>query len=169
MVFLDSVARARRLAEKPEAEEEASSATVILPAAERRRLRRAWAQMIRRIHEVDPLTCTCGAKMRILAFILDPQVVTKILRHVAARDTAILPADPYGERSPCDSGRIRLGQRPRIAATSGAGPTPLKGLLCRPRNQRCRCGTLERRSPRSAEGTSSGRPETDSADREPEG
>ena len=38
---------------------------------------------IRRIYEVDPLTCSCGAQMRILAFILDPRVVTKILRHIA--------------------------------------------------------------------------------------
>ena len=41
--------------------------------------------MIQRIYEVDPLTCRCGAKMRILAFILDPAVVIKILRHIANR------------------------------------------------------------------------------------
>ena len=77
-----SVARARRRGEK--VEDEASAATTLLPsAAERRRLRRAWAQMIRRIYEVDPLTCRCGAQMRILSFILDPRVVTKILRHIA--------------------------------------------------------------------------------------
>ena len=29
-----------------------------------------------------PLTCCCGAQMRILSFILDPRVVTKILRHI---------------------------------------------------------------------------------------
>jgi hypothetical protein len=68
-----SVARARRRAEKAEAQEEAGgSATVMPSAAERRRLRRAWAQMIRRIYEVEPLTCRCGAQMRIVAFILDP-------------------------------------------------------------------------------------------------
>jgi len=32
-----------------------------LPAAERRRMRRAWASMIRRVYEVDPLLCECGA------------------------------------------------------------------------------------------------------------
>ena len=61
-----SVARARRRGEK--VEDEASAATTLLPsAAERRRLRRAWAQLIRRIYEVDPLTCRCGAQMRILS------------------------------------------------------------------------------------------------------
>ena len=89
-----SVARARRRAEKAEAEEEESSATVLPSAAERRRLRRAWAQMIRRIYEVDPLTCRCGAKMRILAFILDPRVVIKILRHIADHGTSRERAPP---------------------------------------------------------------------------
>ncbi len=31
--------------------------------------------------EVDPLRCTCGATMRVIAFILDPAVITKILEH----------------------------------------------------------------------------------------
>ena len=62
-----SVARARRRAEKAESEEEESSATVLPSCDERRRLRRAWAQMIRRIYEVDPLTCSCGAPMRIIS------------------------------------------------------------------------------------------------------
>ena len=62
---------------------EAGGVRLLPSAAERRRLRRAWAQMIRRIYEVDPLTCRCGAQMRILSFILDPRVVTKILRHIA--------------------------------------------------------------------------------------
>ena len=58
-----SVARARR---RGQMQDEASTAASLLPsAAERRRLRRSWAQM------------------RILSFILDPRVVTKILRHIA--------------------------------------------------------------------------------------
>jgi hypothetical protein len=82
-----SVARARRRAEANRVETVSSanaSGRADLPStAERRRLRRAWAQMTRRIYEVDPLTCRCGAPMRILSFILDPRVVTKILRHLA--------------------------------------------------------------------------------------
>jgi hypothetical protein len=90
-----SVARARRRAKQGEADKEASSPEAALPsAAERRRLRRAWAQMIRRIYEVDPLTCRCGAQLRILSFILEPRVVTKILRHIADRDTARERAPP---------------------------------------------------------------------------
>ena len=118
------MARARRRAQQADGETndvETESSRDPEPAstAERRRLRRAWAQRIRRIYAsrqgetwfrlrlggerrsplrrsqpVDPLTCRCGAKMRILAFILDPQVVAKILRHIAARDTARERAPP---------------------------------------------------------------------------
>jgi hypothetical protein len=51
-------------------------------SAERRRLRRGWAQLIRRVYEVDPLLCPCGETMRILSFLTDPPVVHKILGHL---------------------------------------------------------------------------------------
>jgi hypothetical protein len=89
-----SVARARRRAAEHEVEQVDPRNAELPSTAERRRLRRAWAQMIRRIYEVDPLTCRCGAQMRIVAFILDPRVVTKILRHIAAKATAQERAPP---------------------------------------------------------------------------
>jgi len=48
--------------------------------AERRSSRRAWAQLIRRIFESDPLLCDCGAQMKIIAVITEPSVVDGILR-----------------------------------------------------------------------------------------
>jgi hypothetical protein len=65
-----------------------------LPPAERRRLRRLWAQMIRRVYEVDPLICDCGAQMRIISFILDPKVVDKILSHLAKNATETVRGPP---------------------------------------------------------------------------
>jgi hypothetical protein len=51
--------------------------------ATRRELRRRWASLIRRIYEVDPLTCQrCGQAMRILSFITERPVVLRILRHL---------------------------------------------------------------------------------------
>ncbi len=42
--------------------------------------------MIKRVYEVDPLVCPkCGAEMRVVAVILDPPVITKILDHLAKR------------------------------------------------------------------------------------
>lgn len=59
--------------------------------AERKRLRRGWAQMIRRIYEVDPLLCACGETMRILSFITDAPVVDRILCHLESRPSQRAP------------------------------------------------------------------------------
>jgi len=48
-----------------------------------RAMRRSWAQLIKRIYEVDPLVCPkCGSEMKVVAFIIDHAVVDKILRHL---------------------------------------------------------------------------------------
>ena len=49
-------------------------------------LRRSWAQLVKRIYEVDPLVCpSCGGKMKVVAFIIEHEVVDKILRHLKRR------------------------------------------------------------------------------------
>jgi len=46
-------------------------------------MRRSWAQLIKRIYEVDPLVCpSCGGEMKVVAFIIDHAVVDRILRHL---------------------------------------------------------------------------------------
>ncbi len=46
----------------------------------RRTLSRRWAELIYRIYEVAPLDCPrCGASMKILAFIVEPNVIRQIL------------------------------------------------------------------------------------------
>ena len=57
-------------------------------------MRQRWAALLQRIFEVDPLRCLrCGAQMRIISFILDPDVITGILRHLRrkGRDPRALP------------------------------------------------------------------------------
>jgi hypothetical protein len=53
----------------------------IAPAANRPNLRRlAWAELLQRVFAVDALCCPrCGARMRLLAAIEDPEVACKIL------------------------------------------------------------------------------------------
>ncbi|MBF8249203.1 MAG: ABC-type multidrug transport system, ATPase and permease component [Bacteroidetes bacterium] len=46
-----------------------------------RERRRQWARLIARVFEVDPLRCPCGGTMRVIAFILNPAVIRKILQH----------------------------------------------------------------------------------------
>ena len=48
-----------------------------------REARRRWAELLRRIFEVDPLACPrCGTEMRIVAFITDPTTIDRILEHL---------------------------------------------------------------------------------------
>jgi hypothetical protein len=58
-----------------------------LTPAQRQAQRRAWAQLVRRVYEVDPLVCAkCGGEMRIVSVILDPAVIRKILDHIRTMD-----------------------------------------------------------------------------------
>jgi hypothetical protein len=55
-------------------------------ATSRRSLSRRWAELIYRIYEVDPLDCPrCGARMKILAFIIDSKLIRQILDHINQR------------------------------------------------------------------------------------
>ena len=62
--------------ERPESEE---------PEAEiqhqaRQAAKAAWAKLIRKVYEVDPLLCPkCGMQMRVIALIEDPAVIERIL------------------------------------------------------------------------------------------
>ena len=57
-----------------------------LSDAQRRARRRAWANLIRRVFEIDPLVCNnCGGSMRIISVILEHKVITKILGHLARK------------------------------------------------------------------------------------
>ena len=61
-----------------------------------RALRRSWAQLIKRVYEVDPLLCpSCGGEMRVIAFIIDHDVVDAILRHLV-KAVARSPRGPPG-------------------------------------------------------------------------
>jgi Putative transposase/Transposase zinc-binding domain len=48
-------------------------------------LRRGWAQLLRRVYEIEPLVCPrCQGVMRVVAFITDHRVIRRILDHVNA-------------------------------------------------------------------------------------
>ena len=45
--------------------------------------RRAWAQLLAKVYEVDPFVCPkCGAEMKVIAIIEDPEEVKRILRRL---------------------------------------------------------------------------------------
>jgi hypothetical protein len=47
------------------------------------RAKAAWAQLIRKVYEADPLECPrCKGPMRVIALIEDPGVIRRILEHL---------------------------------------------------------------------------------------
>jgi hypothetical protein len=54
----------------------------------RKKFRQNWARLIQKIYEVDPLICPkCNGEMRIIAFIEQPLIIKKILKHLGIWDT----------------------------------------------------------------------------------
>ena len=53
---------------------------------------KGWAAMIRKVYEVDPMTCPkCGGVMKVVAFITDYPAVDRIIDHLKLRFVAEKP------------------------------------------------------------------------------
>lgn len=73
-----------------------------------------WAALLRRLFEVDPLTCPrCQGGMRVVAVVTVPAVIDRILTHLAHRTRA---RDP--------TARLRASPRPRHRSSSPAVSRP---------------------------------------------
>ena len=56
---------------------------------------KGWAEMIRKIYEVDPLIWpSCGGQMKIISFIEDHKVIDKIIDHLKLTFMAERPPPP---------------------------------------------------------------------------
>ena len=54
-----------------------------------REAKKRWAELLRRIFEVDPLACPrCGEEMRIISFITEPNMIDRVLEHLTGRTQA---------------------------------------------------------------------------------
>ena len=58
-----------------------------LAPKKRAALRKNWARLIKRVHQADPLICDCGGTYRVISFITDHKVITKILKHLKKTKT----------------------------------------------------------------------------------
>jgi hypothetical protein len=59
---------------------------------EKRGPSKGWAEMIRKVYEVDPMTCPkCGGVMKVVAFITDYPAVDRIIDHLKLRFVAEKP------------------------------------------------------------------------------
>jgi hypothetical protein len=58
----------------------------------KRTLSRRWAELLYRVYEIDPLDCPrCGARMKILAFIINPAVIHQTLDHLDSKNRQRAP------------------------------------------------------------------------------
>jgi hypothetical protein len=56
---------------------------------------KGWAEMIRKVYEVDPMVCPqCGATMKVIAFLTYYSVVDKIINHLKLTFVAEKPPPP---------------------------------------------------------------------------
>jgi hypothetical protein len=81
-------------------EVEETSAPIGAEEASPSRSRQSWAMLIKRVYEVDPLSCPkCGGPMDVVAFIDPPQadVIEKILRHCDPWRCSAARAPPGGD------------------------------------------------------------------------
>jgi len=86
------VSRGKR--RKAEPNQQAAGAEVAEPSSTARAETRdacalwwSWAQLIRQIYEVDPLVCpSCGSGMKVIAFIVEHEVVAAILVHLERKE-----------------------------------------------------------------------------------
>ena len=57
---------------------------------------KGWAEMIRKVYEVDPMVCPqCGATMKVIAFLTDYPVVDRIINHLQLTFVAERPPPPH--------------------------------------------------------------------------
>jgi ribosomal protein S27E len=53
---------------------------------------KGWAEMIRKVYEVDPMICPrCGGRMRVVAFLTEYAVIDRIIRHLGLTFVAEKP------------------------------------------------------------------------------
>ena len=57
---------------------------------------KGWAEMIRKVYEVNPLLCPrCGGRMRVISFIEEPKVIDRIIAHLELTFEAERPPPPH--------------------------------------------------------------------------
>jgi hypothetical protein len=57
---------------------------------------KGWAEMIRKVYEVDPMVCPrCGGTMKIIAFLTEFSVVDRIINHLKLTFVADKPPPPH--------------------------------------------------------------------------
>jgi hypothetical protein len=57
---------------------------------------KGWAEMIRKVYEIDPMICPrCGGNMKVIAFLTDYAVVDRIISRLKLTFVAERPPPPH--------------------------------------------------------------------------
>ena len=57
---------------------------------------KGWAEMIRKVYEVDPLLCpSCGSRMSVVSFIEELKIIVRIIGHLELTFEAERPPPPH--------------------------------------------------------------------------
>jgi hypothetical protein len=87
--YYSNVSRGKRKREKPEDKTEISE--IDAPPVSKE-LKKRWSYFIRKVYEIDPLTCPqCQGEMRIISFIDQVDVIKKILQHLGLWEESHAP------------------------------------------------------------------------------
>jgi hypothetical protein len=93
-------------------------------------LRRRWANLMRRVYELDPLPCPrCGAQMRLIG-LTEPSVIKRILDHARRRDTGTRGG---GLRPHHRGGQDSISHRHQVNSPDTRSDSPASGRLALPR------------------------------------
>jgi hypothetical protein len=97
------------------------------------RARRRWAELLRLVFQVDvTVRPSCGGPMRIIAFVTEHAVVTRILAHLARRGVEAR-AGPW-----VVAGQARAGARCAVIEWGGRVRRPPAGGVCAASPEGCR-------------------------------
>ncbi len=101
--FYSNAARGKRIREAAE-DSESSEEPAAVPSEDealeswKKRRRVSWAQLIRKVFEVDPMLCSfCGAKLEVLSFTLELGTIRKFLTSI---DCPSQEPQPLGHSPP---------------------------------------------------------------------
>ena len=94
----------------PDSEDGGDTSGVMAPTPTVRPRRLGWAKLLRRVLNVDALTCPeCTTSMTVIAFLTDPPVLKRILDHLSlpSAPPTVAPA-----RSPLDEAGLFADEPP---------------------------------------------------------
>jgi hypothetical protein len=84
-----NVSRGKRRKARQQAEGTSEGPVGTAAVVEPSNARRRWAELLRRVYEVDPLVCPkCGGQMKVIGFITQRATIRRILDHLRAKPQA---------------------------------------------------------------------------------